>query len=1403
MDGSPYQDSNLEQQSCMESSDRSHSKTSVKHSPCRPISARSNATSVTLLETDVEIQHPRNSMSIIQADNERLKSLIVELQQQLLFMKHKMKLQEYSNGVSDKFQCLNDELEASQRKIRMNEEDLEKSEINCHEKDKEILALKTCLFQMEQRQLTNLDLLTSLKTEKKRLLHKLQTQSEEWKEKETCIVKTYITNQQEMQNKLNAALKDKANYHQILNSERKQNLKLVADVREQETKTRGLENEKVIQQKEVTRMLDEAQKKIKSFVEEVSTLRKQNVKLTDDITTLQTNCSKFEAQVSQLEDHVKDKANQYDKSYEENASLKEINKQLKKENLVILEKMEKLQDGLSEKKMLWCNASTLTEENMTFGQEAEFKRCLELETKLESKDLYVKHLEVELEVQMKEVKKWEQMQYELQKIKTTTENNDERSKLHENILHSLDDERNILQHKVKDLEELLRKQMNECESLEQRLQERTNTISEKQITFHNLMEEHASLKCKHGETNKQYVSIKNDLSKKIEENKSLNKKVKYLEESLLEKERMNDEQIKSVSKQELIYKQNLKKINCCHSEEIKDLTSQIHEVQMKRGHDKQQAANLSEEVFRLNSLLQDSILKEQCLDNKATSLEMEIKKRNKEHEDLLIFLQHKVKSSSLEVKSLESALTQCKSDIESYVDQLHLSQTNFQDELSIKHAEVEEMKQTLLLYESSNNKMSIQQAEMEKAMLEKEKMLEAAAAKCLIFENCQKNLQSKVSSLEQQLLQTDARNKCLLQEMDDKLQIACHQLDQKHKEFIALNETLRNVDKEFLECKHNLAHNEIQLEKLMQEKCEALQSLEKSEFEWNEIKAKLDDKIEHVVRMEDLVKQLEQDLKIADKKHLNLETQLADSLSISLKVDSQNKELVKSSDSFEKEVKQKQILIESLRKTVSTCQNDLQYKTEELKRLEKTLEERQSQLDQRADQLSEIQKRVDEFQKYSEKCNLVLNNQLQTTRTELNERNKLVDEFDKRVSCMGDEVVELRHQLIAERQNVSSLNQDLHRSKEHLQNVVKELNEVTDANETYRKQCLELSQEIGASQERERTISQSYQECRGNVERCNKQIEKLLVHVNEQTEHCKAKDRRIDQLTEQLSAAEASKSTEAEAFRQQLETSKKELQQIRASCIDEVNKLKTSNTKLTQQLSLLTGNGKDNLESQQKDQLLRQRVVDLERELLCQKQTIEAANDAIILKDSESARCHARVSGFNRLAALEATSFTIANDGKPGVCITSQANQSVDKWNDAESNSYQPPLKNNSTTMSLFADVDAEICSLAASFVPVTGANAHMNSETDSFFVTSSPTVSYHSINVPGREETSLHQRVFADRLDSHSTLDLDIFENRTNKHYLQGTGQCVLDLKRKMEESENRRRCISSKLKLLDPDPS
>ena len=49
----------------------------------QPISARSNATSVTLLATDVEVEEMKEKFSTVRSDNARLRTLVTQLRQQL------------------------------------------------------------------------------------------------------------------------------------------------------------------------------------------------------------------------------------------------------------------------------------------------------------------------------------------------------------------------------------------------------------------------------------------------------------------------------------------------------------------------------------------------------------------------------------------------------------------------------------------------------------------------------------------------------------------------------------------------------------------------------------------------------------------------------------------------------------------------------------------------------------------------------------------------------------------------------------------------------------------------------------------------------------------------------------------------------------------------------------------------------------------------------------------------------------------------------------------------------------------------------------------------------------------------------------------------------------------------
>ncbi|XP_076823854.1 uncharacterized protein LOC143469873 isoform X2 [Clavelina lepadiformis] len=1426
---------------CMDRDDsKSSNSTRGGISPQRPISARSNATSVTLLATDVEVEEMKEKFSTVRSDNARLRTLVTQLRQQLAET-------EYSSmtvhptvpeHLSEKIASLMDQLKANENTLRKTEDRLEYKENLSVKKDHIILGLKNKNSRLEAMLEVCHNEKTSAESAKEEAFNDIAELSRRLQETQTKMSTNLKDSKRDMNNQLEKLAEERAVIWNQFENKKQENFTLERKLRTLQQSLMAAESKCREQEIDGAKTMDQAQKQIRELLQEIETKH--------------TNLKKCLSDMSLIKEQHRILKYQYDEMKEQNVCQRDRLAACQKENEATKAKMEILQSKLEMQKEETTNNLSATHKVLNdltnqrngitdptpsvskISPRKHNSTISELNMKISTKESHIKRLEARLSGYAADAEKMETLREELLAVSEKCRAGERRGNELEDVVHLMEEERTKYLKKVNDLEDQVQDKCKECESLEIRLKERTSSLSQHQAQMEELAKKVSNLESDKKQDKQTMNEMEAEISNQVGEIDVLKQKLSGSQAQVVERTRALDIATECTGKQESDSRRELKRLKKTHHEQCLDLTEQIEFLREECDKYKMEASTSKRHINELNNAMVATGNHIHDLETEIAFLKNEEITRAETHEQAIKILEEKSLSSAEQVNSLEGALAQCKDEISVYIEQLHGAHSDFQHQIAVKTDQVANLESELNLIRVSLKDEAKRAGELESALEERHKMLEDAASRISELEESQSSLQSQISKQEQQLSRENAKSDQVIKEMEEKLKVACLELDTKKHQFSHLNDLLKRVDKDFASCKSELAVLEKQTDDLRADVEVKGQELERSKFEWKEMKAKLDDKIELVATLEEKKQTLDRELKKQQEKCLNLETELTQLHAQAEDALQHNQELENYSRNRNADLVSRETTIGKLQEALRTSESARKKAEEDSKDFERSLEERQWQLQQRAAQLTQLDMQVQEFRNGTEKRNIELENLLDSTQIQLKERTQQVTLLDDQLTSIRDELKEQRRLLEDRTQNVRRLERDLQQREDRIEELTKSTDTERKAREERHKTCIETSQELRVAREREQNLARQLQESQREVARLMREHQQLFSDIDEVENVNREKDERLTRITKQLSSLASEKISVESDFREELDRMQNDVQKMRKDYQEEIEKLKTTNAELLIKSRVATGNQEFEInsalererESREECKRAKETLLGLEHELLARKQVIEATNDTIIVKDAEIARLQAKISGLERGLAMTSLPNTplklqgIVNEGT-GNDLTRPTPRHHDVLGSSPVHSKPDWVSDDNTTTSLFAGMESDVGSLAPSFVPIAASTKRQpevvrrNDDDSSLFYTSSPAKRHDIINGElSADEDSFYKRVFA-----------DTFQNSLNPHAaprngswsndpLDGRGRerdnsldsivdmkpenCMANLQEKLRASEQRRRQVTNKLRHL-----
>nr|XP_039268956.1 coiled-coil domain-containing protein 18-like isoform X2 [Styela clava] len=1408
--------------------------------PNRPISARSNATSVTMLGAEAESERLQSRLSMLREDNERLHSLVSDLRRQLEIDQSRKSGNDIRmiEKMREQILSLKEEAEASEKALRRAEESLERSEMVCQNKIDDVISLKDEISHLKSL-LTESEMTKesatknykeayqdaqSLASQVGNLEQKLSNVKKE-NDRETTQLQQQISGLE----KFKSEIAEKAAKLQHTNSQLQSDLRnALLQIESKETKVNERDTEKL----HISRALQDLQSR---FADLRSNLKKKE----NDFEAADNERNSLR---KQLDTFVQTNHLQQDRLSSCQHELEEYRNQITKlENELRKSKHEKYHGGPVDSGR---GASVTFSDRLTPTNDLDNCHCetsprkqkaiiAEMKMKLAAKEAQIQRLEARVNNFSMEAEKLEGIRGELINVVERSRLGDKRAHELEDIVHKLEDERSKITRQLMECEDHLNDKKSECESLESRLNERTRNLTKLQSENDEHQKRISKFESDSKNNATRIYDLERELGNKTQECESRYTALQRAEEEIAEKKRALDNAAEWTGKREAESRREMEKMKKIHKEQHEEMEAQIEKLLSDSNRYREQARELECVSCQLRD--ENEIVSKRL---KAVTCELqeiknqdEIEKKN--DKEALETLERKAKESSEQVVSLQSALSQCKLEIRNYVDQLEETSSKFQHQMNVKNSQVLKYESELKITRESLQSENLHVQALEVNLTERQKMLQQASDRISELEDCQSCMQSKIGKLEQQLNRVTMRSNQDREQWEGKIQSACRELEAKNQQFTQLNDALKEVDKEFSSCRKELISVEQQLQKLRADSNDKSKQLEKVKEELSETKAQLSGKTHQISNLDELLKESESQKKELEGNFSSQQSELLRLRNERQTLSHHSTQLQSALQAKDIDVLKKETFVARLQSALKETKENLSKKERDVEDLERALEDRQWELQQRAAQLGQLEVSVKEHKSIAEKRQIELQAEARKAQVELKQRNSQVGTLDEQLSNLRSELSEERHQLEEKEQELRRVNRETEQRDERIKDLEKALEESRTAYEERHRACLEVTQELRVAREQSQKSSQQWQDAQRELTRLQHQQENLFGDLESLGKTDKEKENHLSELSGKLAASQVEKSAIEGRYASELDRLRNDVLKMHQQHQEEIARLRNEHTQQLTKAKIKAGGRSEDLrnaiekekEANEECESMRDVVLSLERELLARKQVIEAANDTIVVKEAEIARLEAKLAGIERGKRMQDFSSpeklqqaVNEADEQPDFLPSFLAPDAMDDaqlktlWRSPEENikTRQQPAHGSST---LFSGLDPDSSSLSPSFIHIAASTKRPNTVDDA--------LARVLANSPSKEldaSTNMEESLFARVFDNTRAADSEnrLTQRHSDARMSRGTSrsvsdnnqfgfgselkpdQCMADLQERLRASEQRRQEVTSKLRQL-----
>ncbi|XP_037600082.1 coiled-coil domain-containing protein 18 isoform X1 [Cebus imitator] len=706
----------------------------------------------------------------------------------------------------------------------------------------------------------------------------------------------------------------------------------------------------------------------------------------------------------------------------------------------------------------------------------------------------------------------------------------------------------------------------------------------------------------------QLLTLEKQLEEKIVAYSSIAAKNAELEQELMEKNekiRSLETNINTEHEKICLAFEKAKKI---HLEQHKEMEKQIERLEAQLEKKDQQ---FKEQEKTMSMLQQDIICKQHHLESLDRLL-----------------------TESKGVRQLDSALEICKEELVLHLNQLEGNKEKFEKQLKKKSEEVYCLQKELKIKNHSLQETSEQNSILQHTLQQQQQMLQQETIRNGELEDIQTKLEKQVSKLEQELQKQRETSAEKLRKMEEKCESAAHEADLKRQKVIELTGTARQVKLEMDQYKEELSKMEKEIMHLKRDGENKAMHLSQLDMILDQTKTELEKKTNAVKELEKLQHNTETELTEALQKREALESELQNAHGELKSTLRQLQELRDVLQKAQLSLEEKYTTIKDLTAELRECKMEIEDKKQELLEMDQALKERNWELKQRAAQVTHLDMTIREHRGEMEQKIIKLEGTLEKSELELKECNKQIESLNDKLQNAKEQLREKEFIMLQNEQEISQLKKEIERTQQRMKETESVMKEQEQYIATQYKETIDLGQELRLTREQMQNSHTELVEARRQQVQAQREIERLSSELEDIKQLSKEKDAHGNHLAEELGAskvreahlearmqAEIKKlSAEVESLKEAYHMEMISHQENHAKWKISADSQKTSVQQLNEQLE------KAKLELEEAQDT----VSNLHQQVQDRNEVIEAANEALLIKESELTRLQAKISGHEK-----------------------------------------------------------------------------------------------------------------------------------------------------------------------------
>ncbi|XP_037065185.1 coiled-coil domain-containing protein 18 isoform X5 [Peromyscus leucopus] len=697
----------------------------------------------------------------------------------------------------------------------------------------------------------------------------------------------------------------------------------------------------------------------------------------------------------------------------------------------------------------------------------------------------------------------------------------------------------------------------------------------------------------------QLLTLEKQLEEKIIAYSSIAAKNAELEQELMEKNekiRSLESNINTEHEKICFAFEKAKKI---HFEQHKEMEKQIERLETQLEKRDQQ---FKEQEKTMSILQQDILCKQhhlESLDRLLTENKVEMEKENMKKDEALKSLQIHVSEETIKVRQLDSALEICKEELALHLNQLEGNKEKFEKQLKKKSEEVSKQEQEL------------------------QKQRESSAEK--------------------------------LRKMEEKYETAIHDADLKRQKVIELTATARQARLEMDQYKEELSKMEKEIIHLKRDGENKSIHLSQLDMILDQTKTELEKKTNAVKELERLQHHTEAELTETMQKRETLETELQNAHGELKSTLRQLQELRDVLQKAQLSLEEKYTTIKDLTAELRDCKMEIEDKKQELVEMDQALKERNWELKQRAAQVTHLDMTIREHRGEMEQKIIKLEGTLEKSELELKECNKQVESLNEKLQNAKEQLREKEFIMLQNEQEISQLKKETERTQQRMKEMESVIKEQEEYIATQYKEVIDLGQELRLTQEQMQNSRSELVEARRQEVQAQREVERLSSELEDIKQLSKEKEAHGNRLAEELGASQVREAHLEARMQAEIKKLSSEVQSLKEAYHMEMISHQENHTKWkisadsqktsVQQLNEQLEKAKLELEEAQDT------VSNLHQQVQDRNEVIEAANEALLIKESELTRLQAKISGHEKTEDLKflPASFTTLTEIMPDI----------------------------------------------------------------------------------------------------------------------------------------------------------